>query len=112
MGAEHPAGAYPLTPVFAAMTCGTILGLWWQYPPGRRAAACTIAGGAIGGVIALVVHLAVSYTVIEHFEDEGLGFLGSLIALSPFFAVCGAIIGSIVWTIAWVLFGRREGKTE
>ena len=62
-----------------------------------------IIGGALGAEGLLASSLAWAYVMPEPFEDEGLGYVGSLVVWSPYVLLLGLCVGGAVCCGAWLM---------
>ena len=84
---------------------GSAYGLRFTWQRNRHGAIESVAGGSAGGIAGLLAALTYVYTLLETWEDEGLGFLGCLVMFLPFAVFAGAIIGVLIWFVGT---GLRE----
>ena len=109
-----------IPPVFTVIG-GSVYGLFLQRARKRNDVVGAVIGGAVGANTAFALHLWCGYTMEESFEDEGLGFFGSLFMFFPYTTVFGAAAGGLGAWVIRVIFknvGRDQtdvrcsGKTE
>ncbi len=103
---------HQLVPQLFTVILGAVLGVWPERSRGIYEGISALIGGIIGANVALTMHLICGYTMLDYFEDEGLGFVGSLIALSPFASIIGIVLAVLVWIIMWVLFGHPQREMK
>jgi len=93
--------AYPLVPAFITLIAATVCGMAWQWRSHRNGLSGAIIGGIVGANLAVAFHLVCGYTMLEFFEDEGLGFFGAIWVFCPYATVTGIIVGSFIWAVAY-----------
>lgn len=69
-----------------------------------------LAGGALGAEVMLAATLAWGYLRQEPFEDEGLGYVGSLVVWSPYVVLLGLGVGGAVCIGAWLVHQWNAGQ--
>jgi hypothetical protein len=103
---------HQLVPHLVTIILGAVLGVWPERSRGIYEGVSALIGGIIGANVALTMHLICGYTMLDYFEDEGLGFVRSLLALSPFASVIGIVLAGLVWLIMWALFGHSQREMK
>ena len=74
-----------------------------------------VMGGMCGAVLAVALHFFFGYTKLEHFEDEGLGFLHGVLAFAPYALAFGAGVGGLLFKLAefaWLIARRYLRRTR
>ena len=96
-------GLWELAPIplaFATLIIFTFLGTGWDWQRGSRGWTGACLGGVLGANLAVAFHFICGYTLVEGFEDEGLGLVGAVLIFAPYATLIGAFYGLCFWVAA------------
>ena len=100
----------PLLPAFITVITASLLGVAMQWQRNRCSIGGPIIGGIVGANLAVSAHFVCGYTMLDFFEDEGLGLIGGVWIFAPYATICGIVLGGFVWFIVLAVDSMNIGR--
>lgn len=98
-GVTWTCSKHAILPIGATLIIAAAVGIQRQQRRSGNELCGAIVGGSFGGMLSLVLHLVYGYEKTRQFEDEGLGFIGSVFTLAPYAITLGVVVGLVVWIV-------------
>lgn len=87
----------PYLPLICFASGSAAVGISLQKYRNRSKLRGALIGAVFGAVLSLIVEFALLYLLLENFEDEGLGYIRSVLVFAPLVSLIGLLSGFFVW---------------